>query len=196
MARKNRGEQMAAMKHRGILIAFSTTIVLSGACQSPSAADNALDVDDILVVTAPGTATADASGDGKTYRVARNNQADDILAFDWKTTFTISLQFNDAADDKDALTFPVSLSNVTVKVQQASGGIVTPPTGGDVEHYDFVTQATSNTFAAVGSNVGITFDVWYDLPSLRKEALVTVTLQFVDDDGTILTKNVNVKVAP
>jgi hypothetical protein len=91
------------------------------------------------------------------HRVVRgNNQPDDILTYDWKTNFTINLQFNDAADDKDALTFPVKLSSATVKVQQASGGILTPPSGGDVEHYEFVTSATSNTFAAVGANVGIT----------------------------------------
>jgi hypothetical protein len=193
----SRGEQMAAMKQWSVLLAFGMATVWAGACQSPTTSDDALDIDDILVVTAPGTATADVSPDAKTYRVVRgNNQPDDILAYDWKATFSVSLQFNDAADDKDALTFPVDLTAVTVKVQQASGGIVTAPTGGDVEHYEFVTQASSNAFAAVGSNVGITFDVWYDLPSLRKEALVTLTLSFVDDDGTIFTKTVDMKIAP
>jgi len=188
---------MAAMKQWSVLLAFGIATVWAGACQSPTSSDNSFDIDDILAVSAPGTGTADVSSDGRTYRVIRgNNQPDDILTFDWKTTFTISLQFNDAADDKDALTFPVNLTSVTVKVQQASGGIVTPPTGGDIEHYEFVTQASSNTFASVGSNVDIRFDVWYDLPSLRKEALVTVTLAFVDADGVVFTKTVDVKVAP
>ena len=188
---------MAAMKQWSVLLAFGIATLWAGACQSPTSSDDAPDIDDILVVTAPGTATADVSSDQRTYRVVRgNNQPDDILSFDWKTTFSIGLQFNDAADDKDALTFPVDLTSVTVKVQQASGGIVTPPTGGDVEHYEFVTQATSNSFAAVGATVGITFDVWYDLPSLRKEALVTVTLSFVDEDAVPFTKTVDVKIAP
>jgi hypothetical protein len=188
---------MGAIKQWGIPAAFGAAMVLSSACQSPSSADDPLDIDDILVVTSPSTTSADASNDGKTYRVVRgNNQPDDILTYDWKTSFSIGLQFNDAADDKDALTFPVTISSVTVKVQQASGGIVTPPTGGDIEHYEFVTSASSNTFSAVGSNVGIAFDVWYDLPSLRKEALVTVALSFTDHDGVIVTKTVDVKVAP
>jgi hypothetical protein len=188
---------MVAIKQWGVLVAFGAAIASAGGCQSPSTADDAIDIDDILVVTAPSTATADASNDGKTYRVVRgNNQPDDILMYDWRSNFTINLQFNDAADDKDALTFPVKLSSATLKVQQASGGIVTTPTGGDVEHYEFVTSATSNTFGAVGSNVGITFDVWYDLPSLKKEALVTVTLSFTDDDGAIFSKNIEVKIAP
>jgi hypothetical protein len=188
---------MGAMKQWGIPAALCAGIVLSSGCQSPSSADSALDIDDILVVTSPSTTTADAANDGKTYRVVRsNNQPDEILGYDWKTNFAIGLQFNDAADDKDALTFPVTITSLTVKVQQASGGIVTPPTGGDTEHYEYVTSANTNSFAAVGANVGISFDVWYDLPSLRKEALVTVTIAFTDHDGSILNKIIDVKVAP
>jgi hypothetical protein len=188
---------MRAILQWGIPVAFSAGLALSSACQSPSSADDALDIDDILVVTAPTTTTADASSDGKTYRVVRgNNQPDDILTYDWKSTFTIGLQFNDAADDDDALTFPVNITSLAIKVQQASGGIVTPPTGGETEHYEYVTSANTNSFAAVGSNVGISFDVWYDLPSLRKEALVTVTVTFTDDDGVIVNKSIDVKIAP
>ena len=188
---------MGAIKQWGVPIAFGAAMLLSSACQSPSSADEALDIDDILVVTSPSTTNADPANDGKTYRVVRgNNQPDDILAYDWKASFAINLQFNDAADDKDALTFPVNITSLTVKVQQASGGIVTPPTGGEIEHYEFVTSASSNSFSAVGSSVGIAFDVWYDLPSLRKEALVTVTMSFTDHDGLILNKSVEVKVAP
>ena len=188
---------MRAMKQWSIPAAVCVAMMMSSGCQSPSSADDALDIDDILVVTAPSTVGADASSDGKTYRVVRgNNQPDDILAYDWKTTVAINLQFNDAADDKDALTFPVTITSLTVKVQQASGGIVTPPTGGDAEHYEYVTSASTNSFPAVGSNVGISFDVWYDLPSLRKEALVTITIAFTDDDGSIVSKVIDVKVAP
>jgi hypothetical protein len=188
---------MTAKTQRRMRLALGAAAMVLGACQSPSTADDALDIDDILVVSAPEIVSADASSDGKTYRVVRgNNQPDDILPFDWKTTFTINLQFNSAADDKDALTFPVDLTSVTVRVQQASGGIVTSPTSGDVEHFEFVTQASANRFAGVGATVAITFEVWYDLPSLRKEALTTVTLSFVDDDGVVFTKTVDVKVAP
>ena len=64
-------------------------------------------------------------------------------------------------------------------VQQASGGIVTPPTGTDKEKYDFViTQLEHEPADAVGSTAVMTFDVWYDLPNLRKEALVNVSLGF------------------
>jgi hypothetical protein len=166
-------------------------------CQKPSSTTTT-DIDDILVTTiTPSPANADASTDGRTYRVVRgNNQADDILPYDWKTNFTIDVAFNSKADDDDMLAFPVKLSSATLKVQQATGGIVTTPTGSDSEHYEYVTASSGNTFGAVEQHVAMNYDVWYDLPSLKREALVTVTLVFLDDDGKSVTKAVDVRVAP
>jgi len=186
---------MYLRRHRGLVFVLVT--VLASACQSPTESDDALAIDDILVASiSPDPAIADVATDGKTYRVARNDLPDDILRYDWKTEFTVNQQFNSQADDDGALTFPVKISSATIKVQQASGGIVTAPTGGEVEHYESVTTATTNTFGAVGSTVSLTFDVWYDLPSLKKEALITVTLVFTDADGLVVTKSLDVKVAP
>jgi hypothetical protein len=108
----------------------------------------------------------------------------------------ITATLNSQADDDDALEFPVNLTAVTVAVKQASGGIVTPPTGGEVERYDYVTNASTNVFPSIDSTVSIGLEVWYDLPSLRREALVTVTLAFTDDDGQAFTKAVDVRVSP
>jgi len=168
------------------------------ACQSPTDPDDAVDVDDFLEISvAPNPAIADVATDGKTYRVVRgNNQPDEILAYDWKTSFTLTLTLNSKADDDDVLEFPVDLTTVSVAVKQASGGIVTPPSGGEVEYYQSVTQASSNRFAAVNTSNTIAFEVWYDLPSLRKEALVTVNLAFKDNNGKTFTKAYDVRVAP
>lgn len=169
------------------------------ACQSPTDPDDTPSVDDFLETSAsPNPAIAGESTDGRTYRVVRgNNQPDEILRYDWKTSFSVTARLNDKADDEDYLTFPVNLTSATVTVKQASGGIVTPPTGGEVEHSEFVvTRSTSNLFAAINISNTFDFDVWYDLPSLRKEALITVTLTFTDDDGVTFTKTVDVPVAP
>jgi hypothetical protein len=168
------------------------------ACQSPTDPDDTVDVDDFLEISAaPNPAIADVATDGKTYRVVRgNNQPDEILAYDWKTSFTLTLTLNSKADDDDVLEFPVDLTTVSVVVKQASGGIVTPPSGGEVEYYQSVTQASSNRFAAVNTSNTIAFEVWYDLPSLRKEALVTVNLAFKDNNGKTFTKAYDVRVAP
>jgi hypothetical protein len=169
------------------------------ACQSPTDPNATLNVDDFVDVTAtPNPAVAEESH-GRTYRVVRgNSQPDEILEFDWKTNFTLAVTLNqNAVDNKVDLTFPVELTAATAKVQQASGGIVSPPTGGEVEHYDSViVQASSNRFPAVGGSNTMTFDVWYDLPSLRREALITVSLAFRDDDGKTFTKNFELQVAP
>jgi hypothetical protein len=173
--------------------------LLSGACQSPTSSSDSFNVDDFLETSvSPDPVVADKSTDGKTYRVVRgNNQPDDILVYDWKATFTLTLRMNEKTDDKDHLTFPIDVTSATVKVQQASGGIVSPPTGGDVEHYESVlSQTSSSRYAAINTSNTITFDVWYDLPSLRKEALITVTVSFKDKDGSTFSKSVDVKVAP
>jgi hypothetical protein len=189
---------MGSLRHRALLLLLVAATSVSTGCQSPTSADDTPDVDDILEVSiSPDPASADASNDGRTYRVVRgNNQADEILAFDWKTTFSINLRLNDQADDDDYLDFPVDVTAATIVVHQASGGIVTTPTGGEVEHYDFTTSASTNRFAAVNSNIVMTFDVWYDLPSLKKEALINVTFTFKDEDGVVFSKTVDVKVAP
>lgn len=171
---------------------------LVAACQSPTDPDEVIDVDDFLEITAsPDPATATESTDGRTYRVVRgNNQPDEILTYDWKTSFTLSATLNGRADDDEALEFPVTLTAVSLVVKQASGGIVTAPTGGETERYEHITSAGSNRFPGVNSSVAIGFDVWYDLPSLRREALISVSLSFVDSDDRAFSKSYDVRVAP
>ena len=77
------------------------------------------------------------------------------------------------------------------------GGIITPPTGSETEHSEYVTLgASGNSMPAVGSSIALTFEIWYDLPSQRKEAVVQVVYSFEDADGTQFTKQVSVTVAP
>ena len=187
------------MKRTAALIGASVLCVLvATACQSPTDPDDTLEVDDFLEISVtPNPAIANESTDGKTYRVVRgNNQPDDILAYDWKTTFALVATLNGKADDKDTLEFPVDIASVTLQVKQASGGIVTPPTGGETEYYTYVTQASSNRYSTVNQSVTIVFDVWYDLPSLRREALIQVSLGFKDNDGQTFSKTYDVRVAP
>jgi hypothetical protein len=185
---------MSSLLMLGLLVFGS--FALSG-CQSPSDTDETLDVDDFVDSSVtPDPASAQVAGD-RTYRVVRgNNQPDDILAYDWKSSFAVTLTINgNALDDDIDLEFPVEITSATVKIQQASGGIVTPPTGGDTEHYESViTQSTTNKFNAANSSATMNFDVWYDLPSLKSEALATVTISFKDDDGQTFSKEVTVRI--
>ena len=180
-------------------LALAGATIVAGACQSPTSSTETFDVDDFLETSvSPDPVVADRAADNKTYRLVRgNNQPDDILAYDWKATFTVNLRLNDQADDDDNLTFPIDVTAVTVKVQQASGGILSPPTGGDVEHYEYVlSQTTSSRFEGINASNAMTLDVWYDLPSLRREALIAVQISFRDADGVVFQKTVDAKVAP
>lgn len=181
------------------LPALLVAAALAGACQSPTSTDtDTLDVDDFVDATvSPSPAAAQASTDGKTYRLVRgNNQPDDILAYDWKTTISVAVTLNsNAASDDVDLEFPATILSATAKVEQASGGIVSPPTGGESEHYESVlVSSTGNSFAAPNITQTMVFDIWYDLPSLRKEALVTFTVSMKDEDGATFTKTASVQV--
>ena len=171
-----------------------------GGCQNPTDPSNVVRYDEVVDVTAsPDPIVADAATGGRTYRIVRgNNQPDELLPYDWHAIFSATVSFNDQATDKDVeLEFPVRVTSTTLTVKQASGGIVTPPTGTDAEKFEFVTlNATGNQLPTTNSPVSLSFEIWYDLPSLRKEAVVTLTFAFVDNDGVTFQKAVDVKVAP
>ena len=108
----------------------------------------------------PNPATANDST-GKTYRVVRgNNQPDDILAYDWHAVFSANISLNSNADDKDLdIDYPVKVVAATLTIKQATGGIVTPPTGGDSEKFEFVTlSASGNQFAGINTPITLTFE--------------------------------------
>jgi hypothetical protein len=172
----------------------------SGACQSPTDPDDVVDYDEVVDAGAtPEPIIADTATGGRTYRVVRgNNQPDEILPYDWHAVFSTTLTFNSNANDADVdIDFPVKISATTVVVKQASGGIITPPTGTDTEKSEFVIlSAASNQIAGISSPNSMTFELWYDLPSLRKEAVVIVTFSFTDNDGTVFQKERQITVAP
>jgi hypothetical protein len=188
------------MKRRaGMLLAVALAVSGMG-CQSPTDPDDVVQFDDAVDVTvAPDPIVADTATGGRTYRVVRgNNQPDDILTYDWHAVFstTMTLNSNATSDDVD-VAFPIKITATTVLVKQASGGIVTAPTGGETEKYEFVIAGSSgNSIASINTPVTTTFEVWYDLPSLRREAVITVAFSFTDKDNATFTKSVDFNVAP
>jgi hypothetical protein len=173
----------------------------SAACQSPTSASSTLNVDNFVdAAVAPATAIATASS-GKTYRVVRgNNQPDEVLPYQYTAIFTVTTSINATANDSTiALTFPVTITAASAKVEQASGGIVTPPTGGDVEHYESVILSSSgSTITGVGGGVTMVFQVWYSLPNGTREARVTETIAMKDSTSSpkSFNKDVHINIAP
>lgn len=172
----------------------------AAACQSPTEPGTTVNYSEALdIVVEPDPIVADSATGGKLYRVVRgNNQPDEMLAYDWHAVFTSRLTLNDKATDEDLdLDFPIRITGATLAVKQATGGIITPPSGGELEKFEYVPLAASgNQFGAINSPITLTFEVWYDLPSLRKECVVTLTYAFVDNDGTSFQRSVDFTVAP
>jgi hypothetical protein len=165
---------------------------LTWACQSPT---TTTPTTDFIVATASPSPTTATGPTGRFYTFVSNNQPSEQREYDWKTSFGVAVTLN-SPDKNVSVTFPVKITAATIKVQQASGGIITPPTGSDTEHYEFEFTTSSNTFGAAGSTVNMNFNVWYDLPNLKREALVTVSLVFTDNVGSTFSKSVEVSVAP
>jgi predicted flavoprotein YhiN len=185
---------MSRTRARGAMALLAACV--TWACQSPTATDTTT-TEFIDTVVSPDPATA-AGPTGRFYTfVSTNNQPNEQREYDWKTSFAVAITLNsNSTDDNVDLAFPAKISAATIRVQQASGGIITPPTGSDVEHYEFESRVATNVFGAVNSTVNMDFDVWYDLPSLKREALVTVSLTFTDDDGKTFSRTVDVRVSP
>lgn len=172
---------------------------LLAGCQKPTSASETASVDDFVDASGPSSLTASPSTDGRTYRIVRgNNQPDDIVAFQFKTSFTVTVALkSNAGDSKYDLSFPVTLTQATVKVNQASGGIITPPTSGDPERSDYVvTHASGNKLAGPSTSISMDFDVWYTMPSQLKEVVITVSFSMADDDGKTFAKTFTVNVVP
>ena len=166
------------------------------ACQSPTDPDEVPEIIEVTVAPDPAAAVGPT---GRFYRVeGDDNEPDEMREFDWKATFTVTVRLTeDATDENVGLDLPLDITSATVQVRQASSGIVTPPTGGEQERYEFViANASSNRFVAVNSSITMTFEVWYDLPNLRREALIDVTLGFSDDGSFQFTQVVPVRVSP
>jgi hypothetical protein len=172
----------------------------AAACQNPNEPGDTIDYSEALEITVdPNPIVADGATGGKLYRVVRgNNQPDEMLPYDWHTVFSSTLVLNANANSEDLdLDFPVRITGATLTVKQATGGIITPPSGSETEKFEYVPLAASgNQFAGIQSPISLSFEVWYDLPSLRKESVVTLTYAFVDNDGTSFQRSVDFNVAP
>jgi hypothetical protein len=142
---------------------------------------------EVTLTSNPDPAQPSAST-GVSYKIeGDDNEPDRTVQYPWKTSFVVSIAETGG--------LAVDITAVNLRVQQASGGIVITPTGGAVEHYQFNSSASSNHLNAHGST-SVGFEVWYDLPNQGREALVTVSLSFQDDDNNSYSDQIQVKVAP
>jgi hypothetical protein len=158
-----------------------------GGCSSPTSSSPTFDV---TLTVNPDPATA-SGPTGVMYKVTNPDDTVSYYEYDWRTFFTVTVKENAG--------MALDITQLNAVVQQATGGIVIPPSGGDQVYYKFTSSAATNHINAKGS-AEVGFDVFYDLPNLKREALVTVSFAFkyTDKDNTeyAYSKTLDVKVAP
>jgi hypothetical protein len=160
---------------------------LLASCDSPTSSSPDFDV--TLSVTPD---PAQASGPtGVQYKVTNADDTVSYFEYDNRTTFTIHIAENAG--------MALDITSINLGVQQAAGGIVITPSGGDQVYYKFSSSAVTNRINAKGgADVG--FDVFYDLPNQGREALVTVsfTFEYEDEEQAVYqySDTYKVKVAP
>jgi hypothetical protein len=153
------------------------------ACSSPTSSTKTLDV---TLTANPDPATA-SGPTGVQYKVTNADSTVSYYDYDYRTSFTVKIQENAGT--------ALDITAIDLKVQQATGGIVITPSGGDQIYFKFNSSAVTNRINAKGS-ADVGFDTWYDLPNGGREALVTVGFTFKDDDDNTYSKTMQVKVAP
>jgi hypothetical protein len=171
---------MRRAAHAVLLVALA---VLAPACSAPTSSTPTLEV-----TITPNPDPAQASGStGVQYKVTNADSTVSYYDYDYRTSFSITIQ------ETGGLSLDITSINLTV--QQATGGIVITPSGGDQVYFKFNSQAPTNHINAKGS-AAVGFDVWYDLPNGGREALVTIGLSFKDDDDNTYSQTAQVKIAP
>ena len=105
--------------------------------------------------------------------------------YEWATSFNVTLTQSGST--------AITIRALSADLQQAAGGIVVAPPANLDEAFRFQVKAGGNTLPAAGT-VAIDFDFAYTLPNGGREALVTITLTLVDDQGVSSTKTVQVRV--
>jgi hypothetical protein len=142
-----------------------------GGCSSPTGASS---TDAEVTLTAP-AANAQTSS-GRFYIVQGDaNTPDRTLEYPFQSSFTVTL--TEAGGEA------VDITAINLKIQQATNGIITPPTNGQVEYYEFVSSASGSQLPAKGS-ASVGFQAWFALPNKSRECVATVTVTFIDRKGT------------
>jgi hypothetical protein len=152
-----------------ILVSLLAVFGLPG-CDSPTSSSE--DELDVSYTVRPDPAVANPST-GVTYKITNADDSVSYYDYPYRASFNLNIKENAG--------MPLDIASIDLTLQQATGGIVITPSGGDSIYFKFSSSAATKHINANGS-VDIGFDVWYDLPNDGKEALITVGFRFEYDD--------------
>jgi hypothetical protein len=158
-----------------------------GGCSSPTSSTDYFDVS--YSVTPEPAATSVSTG--VQYKITNADDTVSYYDYSYRTHFVVTIKENAG--------YPLDITAINLTFQQATGGIVITPSGGDQVYFKFSSQAATNHINAKGS-AEIAFDVWYKLPNQGSEGLATTSFAFTytdkDDAEHSYSSTHNVKVGP
>ena len=102
-----------------------------GACNSPTESDPSFDV---TFTANPDPATA-SGPTGVKYKVTNADDTVSYYEYDYRTHFTVTI--------KEKAGLALNITSINLTLQQATGGIVIPPSGGDQVYFKFNSSAAA-----------------------------------------------------
>ncbi len=156
-------------------------------CSSPTSSSPTFS---LTITASPDPAVATPST-GVQYKITNADNTISYYDYAYRVHFDMNIKENNG--------LAMDITSINLTTQQAAGGIVVTPSGGDSIYFKFNSTAVTNHINAKGT-ADVGFDVWYTLPSGGKEALMSVAFgfQYTDSSGNITTysQTANAKVAP
>ena len=164
------------------VVALASTLALSG-CGSNNLFDPTRMLSVFVELSVEPDVVNATSATGETFTIG-----EETVEFAWKTSFQVISSLSDEQPQ-------ATISALALLVQQATGGIIISPVPGQAESFRFDTRTDGNIITP-GSSKVTEFDVWYTLPNQGREAVITVTVSYINDSGLTRTENITVRVAP
>ena len=176
MTPRNRARQIS-----GAALALIAAFGLP-ACSSPTSSTTL----DVSYTSSPDPAPVNASH-GVTYKVTNADSTTSTYEYANHTSFTVTI--------KNEVAIAMDITAIDLTMQQAAGGIVITPSGGDTIYFKFNSSASGNRLSKNGTAT-VGFDVWYTLPNGGTEGLATVNFGYKDDNNDTYSEAAKVKVGP
>jgi hypothetical protein len=146
-------------------VAAAAAALLCLGCSSPT---TSTDYFDVSYSVTPEPAPTSVST-GVQYKITNADDSVSYYDYAYRTHFVVTIKENAG--------FALDITAINLAIQQATGGIVITPSGGDQVYYKFSSQAVTNHINAKGT-ADVGFDVWYKLPNQGSEGLATVSFSF------------------
>jgi hypothetical protein len=145
--------------------AAAATLLCCVGCSSPT---TSTDYFDVSYTVTPDPASTSVST-GVQYKITNADDSVSYYDYAYRTHFVVTI--------KESAGYALDITAINLTFQQATGGIVITPSGGDQIYFKFSSQAVTNHINAKGAT-DVAFDVWYKLPNQGSEGLATVSFSF------------------